>query len=225
MLGGDFVNKMKNIYEDLDIIELENLDDMADIFFESWYEAPKRKTVALVADKELVSYVMEIMLDSDETAVKYIDLTGGDAYESGEWMILIDQDGNLTVKELEWYRDLDEADVVLISMEGDVSQVCINHCLNKDMEVHLFGYADDEELPEADWCPYDCCHDCDCKGDCDENDGKEKKGTISLCVDDDDVYGFSAERKLDNGHMSCSYYSSEKLSPKTVAELLESFGF
>ena len=31
MVGGDFVNKKKNIYEDLDIIELENMDDMADI--------------------------------------------------------------------------------------------------------------------------------------------------------------------------------------------------
>ena len=118
MLGGDFVNKKKNIYEDLDIIELENMDDMADIFFESWYDAPKRKSIALVADKELVTYVMDVMMDSDETAVKFIDLTAEpeDHEKYEEWMILIDQDGNLTVKEVEWYKDVTQADVIYISI-------------------------------------------------------------------------------------------------------------
>ena len=212
MLGGDFVNKMKNIYENLDIIELENLDDMADIFFESWYEAPKRKTVVLVADKELVSYVMEVMLDSDETTVKYIDLTDGDYYESGEWMILVDQYGNITVKELEWYRDLDDADVALISMEGDVSQTCINHCLNKDMEVHLFGYADeDEDLPEADWAQCECCRDCGRSDDCG--------------ADDDETHGFTVSRSTDNGTVTYSYYSSDKLSQDEISKILKNFGF
>ena len=123
------MNKKKNIYEDLDIIELENMDDMADIFFESWYDAPKRKTIALVADKELVTYVMDVMMDSDETAVKFIDLTAEpEDYEKyEEWMILIDQDGNLTVKEVEWYGDVTQADVIYISMEGEVSPVSYTH--------------------------------------------------------------------------------------------------
>lgn len=218
MLGGDSVNKMKNIYEDLDIIELEDLDDMADIFFESWYDAPKRKTVALVADKELVTYVMEVMLDSDETAVKFIDLTDdGDCLEPGEWMILIDQDGNITVKETGWYSEVTEADVIYISMEGDVSQGCINYCLNVNKEVHLFGYADadDEDLPEADWCPYECCHDCDCKDDCDEDDGKEA----------DEMHGFTASKSTENGSVTYSYYSSEKLSQDEISKMLKSFGF
>ena len=213
MLGGDFVNK--NIYEDLDIIELENMDDMADIFFESWYDAPKRKSVALVADKELVTYVMDIMMDSDETAVKFIDLTGVDTYESGEWMIMIDQDGNITVKELEWYRDLDGADVALISMEGDVSQTCINHCLNKDMEVHLFGYADEEDLPEADWCPYECCKDCDREDDCEDIDD----------CDDDAMHGFTASKSTGNSTVTYSFYSSERLSQDDIGKMLKNFGF
>lgn len=217
MLGGDFVNKKKNIYEDLDIIELENMDDMADIFFESWYDAPKRKSIALVADKELVTYVMDVMMDSDETAVKFIDLTAEpEDYEKyEEWMILIDQDGNLTVKEVEWYGDVTQADVIYISMEGMISQLCINCCLNSDKEVHLFGYEDDEDLPETDWCFHECCKDCDRKEDCKDTDG----------CGDDDMHGFTASKSTSNGTVTYSFYSSEKLSQDDIGKMLKNFGF
>ena len=217
MLGGDFVNKKKNIYEDLDIIELENMDDMADILFESWYDAPKRKSIALVADKELVTYVMDVMMDSDETAVKFIDLTAEpeDCEEYEEWMILIDQDGNLTVKEVEWYGDVTQADVIYISMEGMVSQLCINCCLNSDKEVHLFGYEDDEDLPEADWCFHECCKDCDRKEDCKDTDD----------CGDNDMHGFTASKSTSNGTVTYSFYSSEKLSHDDIEKMLKNFGF
>ena len=217
MLGGDFVNKKKNIYEDLDIIELENMDDMADIFFESWYDAPKRKSIALVADKELVTYVMDVMMDSDETAVKFIDLTAEpeDCEEYEEWMILIDQDGNLTVKEVEWYGDVTQADVIYISMEGEVSQYCIDYCLDSDKEVHLFGYEGDEDLPEADWCLHECCKDCDRKEDCEDTDDS----------DDDDMHGFTASKSTGNSTVTYSYYSSEKLSQDDIGKMLKNFGF
>lgn len=207
------MNKMKNIYEDLDIIELENLDDMADVFFESWYNSQKRKTIALVANKELVTYVMEVMLNSDATAVKLIDMTGEPEGYNGpeEWMILIDSDGNITVKEVVWYNEVTAADVIYISMEGDISQGCINYCLDRDKEVHLFGYTDDDSLSEVQWHPHECCHDCDCKNNCDK--------------DDNEMHGFTVSKSTEDGTVTYSYYSSEKLSQDEILKMLKNFGF
>lgn len=139
------MEKKKNMYENLEMIELEDLSDMADIFCEVWHRSDKMIPVALVADRGLVEYVMDLMIDSDATFIKYINLTEEEDDIPGEWMIMIDENGGITVEELMFYSDLDKAHTVFISMEGDISQNCIDYCLAHNDDVYLFGYPDDEK--------------------------------------------------------------------------------
>lgn len=134
------------------MIDLENkAEDIIDIFVSSLRKI--EKTIGLIADKELVEYVMECIFSNCYTSAKYIDLTGN---EDIEHIIYVEADGSVTVFPIEKYADIDTVNTVYIDMDGAVNQDIVNYCVNEDKEVILFGQADEDDECDGD------CENCNC---------------------------------------------------------------
>ena len=94
-----------------------------------------------------------------------------------EYMLSVDDDGDLVVQPVIEYADkyFSSMETVYISMDGDVSQDVIDNCIDRDVNVILFGY--ENESNECD------CKECTCK----TNDGNTYHITLSGNVDMDAV--------------------------------------
>lgn len=134
------------------MIDLENkAEDIIDMFVSSLRKI--EKTIGLIADKELVEYVMECIFSNCYTSAKYIDLTGD---EDIEHIIYVEADGSVTVFPIEKYADIDTVNTVYVDMDGAVNQDIVNYCVNEDKEVILFGQADEDDECNGD------CENCEC---------------------------------------------------------------
>lgn len=150
----------KNI---VDILTFDEIEDIVDIFIDKVYHADK--TVALITNKELVEYAMDILLNDDCVTVKKVDLELDS--EDAEYMISVDDDGYMVVQPVEYYDDkyFKDIEYAFVDMDGCVDQITIDAMLDRDVEIVLFGYEDDE---------CDCeCSECACKKD-------EKPTTTSI---------------------------------------------
>lgn len=123
-----------------DIITLEATEEIADIFIE--HALNTEDTVGIIADKELIEYTMSKALFDDWISVRKIDL---ELENDIEYMISINPDGELVVQPVIEYDDkyFTAMQHVYISMDGDVEQMTIDNCLNRDIDVVLFGYEDE----------------------------------------------------------------------------------
>ena len=104
-------------YEDMNVIEIENPEDIVSIFEAAVYDF--EDTIALVSDRELIAYTLHDIIKNDSMNISYVDLP--DDYDEGvEYFIKVDKDGNITCGELDdWY------------------------CINEDMDVTLWGIKDE----------------------------------------------------------------------------------
>lgn len=164
------------------MIELEQYEDIADIYIEKLYKTDK--TVGLIAGKELIEYTMDCVLALDETSVKLIDLSGYAKVE--EYILYVNDDGCVTVMPIEDYGYVDECDIVYINMDGDVEQEVIDYCVNEDKDVILFGLEDDN------------CTDRDDRDDCDDRD--DASNCKHCCCDDKSSLCTSTSRYTVNGN-------------------------
>ena len=141
----------KNI---VDILTFDEIEDIVDIFIDKVYHTDK--TVALITNKELVEYAMDVLLNDDCITVKRVDLELDS--EDVEYMISVDDDGYMVVQPVEYYDDkyFNGIEYAFVDMDGCVEQMTIDNLLDRDVEIVLFGYED-----------------CDCDCDCDECDGCE----------------------------------------------------
>ena len=141
----------KNI---VDILTFDEIEDIVDIFIDKVYHTDK--TVALVTNKELVEYAMDVLLNDDCITVKRVDLELDS--EDAEYMISVDDDGYMVVQPVEYYDDkyFMGIEYALVDMDGCVDQITIDNLLDRDVEIVLFGYD------EA--CGCDEC-ECACKKD------------------------------------------------------------
>ena len=172
----------KNI---VDIITFDEIEDIVDIFIDKVYHTDK--TVALITNKELVEYAMDILLNDDCITVKRVDLELDSEY--AEYMISVDDDGYMVVQPVEYYDDkyFNDIEYAFVDMDGCVEQMTIDNLLDRDVEIVLFG-IDDE-------CDCDEC-ECACKKD--------------IYVEtDNDMHGFSVNHSGENGWSSYSFYSTD----------------
>ena len=136
----------KNI---VDILTFDEIEDIVDIFINKVYHTDK--TVALITNKELVEYAMDILLNDDCITVKRVDLELDG--EDVEYMISVDDDGYMVVQPVEYYDDkyFNDIEYAFVDMDGCVEQMTIDNLLDRDVELVLFG-IDDE-----------CgCNECEC---------------------------------------------------------------
>ena len=141
----------KNKYEDIQMIDLEDkIEDIVAIYINRFYRTDK--TVGVVANKEIAEYILDNLIRLNETSVREIDLV--DYMDIGEYLVSVDDCGEITVVPIEDFGVLDKTDVFYIDMDGDIKQDIIDYCVNEDKEVILFGQEDD--------CDCDC-ENCDCK--------------------------------------------------------------
>ena len=144
----------KNI---VDILTFDEIEDIVDIFIDKVYHTDK--TVALITNKELVEYAMDELLNDDCITVKRVDLELDG--EDVEYMISVDDDGYMVVQPVEYYDDkyFNDIEYAFVDMDGCVEQMTIDNLLDRDIEIVLFGYEEDNESK------YDKCSECACKKD------------------------------------------------------------
>ena len=150
----------KNI---VDILTFDEIEDVVDIFIDKVYHTDK--TVALITNKELVEYAMDVLLNDDCITVKRVDLELDS--EDAEYMISVDDNGYIVVQPVEYYDDkyFNDIEYAFVDMDGCVEQMTIDNLLDRDVEIVLFG-IDDE-----------CgCNECECA--C-KKDEKTANSTIS----------------------------------------------
>ena len=129
----------KNI---VDILTFDEIEDIVDIFIDKVYHTDK--TVALITNKELVEYAMDILLNDDCITVKRVDLELDSEY--AEYMISVDDDGYMVVQPVEYYDDkyFNDIEYAFVDMDGCVEQMTIDNLLDRDVKIVLFGIDDDE---------------------------------------------------------------------------------
>lgn len=141
----------KNI---VDILTFDEIEDIVDIFIDKLYHTDK--TVALITNKELVEYAMDVLLNDDCITVKRVDLELDGEY--AEYMISVDDDGYMVVQPVQYYDDkyFNDIEYAFVDMDGCVEQMTIDALLNRDVKIVLFGIEDE--------CGCDECG-CTCKKD------------------------------------------------------------
>ena len=190
------------------MIDLDNKEmDIAEVYINHLYNT--EKTVGIVANKEIIEYIMTELFVLDEVSVNLVDLS--DTLASKEYMITVDNNGVMNVVPF-CVGFADEVDIVYIDMDGDVRQAIINYFVNNDKEVILFGQND---------------NDCDDNyGSYTLNESDKDKYEIHTSEDEDgNTHGFTASRSDGDSYMSYSYYSSDELSHEDIQKMLKAFGF
>ena len=137
----------KNI---VDILTFDEIEDIVDIFIDKVYHTDK--TVALITNKELVEYAMDVLLNDDCITIKRVDLELDSEY--AEYMISVDDDGYMVVQPVQYYDDkyFNDIEYAFVDMDGCVEQITIDNLLDRNVEIVLFGYDD-----------YACgCNECKC---------------------------------------------------------------
>lgn len=183
----------KNI---VDILTFDEIEDIVDIFIDKVYHTDK--TAALITNKELVEYAMDELLEDSYITVKRVDLELDSEY--AEYMISVDDDGYMVVQPVEYYDDkyFNDIEYAFVDMDGCVEQMTIDALLNRDVEIVLFGYDDDE-------CGCDDCDDCDDEYD-DEYEGYTVNGVhVSKAEFDRYVSQFKADEKPVSKSTKSSY--------------------
>lgn len=187
-------------YEDMDIINVDEYEDIIDILLNRLLNT--EKTIGIVVNKEFAEYITSILLKIPETSIKEIDFI--DWYNVNEYLVYINNDGYVTVIPIDDKVVLDNADIIYINMDGDIKQDVIDYCVNEDKEVILFGLTDD----------------CNCDGDCENCIGHDYD---VYKLDDDYMHGFTASKTDDSSYVSYSYYTTEDLSDKDIEKILKAF--
>lgn len=187
-------------YEDMDIINVDEYEDIIDILLNRLLNT--EKTVGIVVNKEFAEYITSILLKIPETSIKEIDFI--DWYNINEYLVYINNDGYVTAIPIDDKVVLDNADIIYINMDGDIKQDVIDYCVNEDKEVILFGLTDD----------------CNCDGDCENCIGHDYD---VYKLDDDYTHGFTASKSDDNSYVSYSYYTTEDLSDRDIEKILKAF--
>ena len=202
-LKGREILKKKNKYEDIEMIDLDDKAEISDIYIEHLYNTDK--TVGLVAGKELTEYVLQNVINLEETSVKEINFI--DLYDINEYLIFVNDEGHIVAAPINELYVLDDVDIIYIDMDGDISQDIIDYCVNEDKEVILFGQEDD------------------CDGGC-ENCPANDETYLHISEDEDgNTHGFTASKSDGDSYMSYSYYSSDELSHEDIQNMLKAFGF
>lgn len=198
----------KNKYEDIEMLDLDNkVEDIEDIYIDRLYHTDK--SVGIIVNKEFAEYILNKVIQIDETSIKEIDLV--DYMNTNEYLLSVDNDGYITCVPIEDFGALDNTDVFYIDMDGDIKQDIIDYCVNEDKKVILFGQKDND-------CDCDC-ENCACMSDTGDTYVHLSDGN------DENPHGFTASKSDGNSYVSYSYYTSDELSQSDIERILKAFGF
>lgn len=195
-----------NKYEEniSDIITLDATEEIVDIFLESLENTDK--TTGIIANKELIEYAMGEALAQDWINVRRVDIELDDL----EYMLSVDDDGDLVVQPVVEYADkyFSSMETVYISMDGDVSQDVIDNCIDRDVNVILFGYEEDCD-----------CDECQCA--CTDKDTDDSESTHISRDKHGNPLGFSKTWSTVRDGVHCyssySHYSSDVNMLRSIA--------
>lgn len=190
----------------MEILDLYDKAEISEIFIERLYTT--EKTVGVIADKELIAYIMDDVFTLAETSVEYLDFS---KRLPVEYLIYVDNDGHTTVTPVDEYSVLDPVDIVYVNMDGSVGQDTIDYCVNEDKEVILFGDSDENK--------------CECDGDCENCHMNDEVYLLTSKDDDGNVHGFTASKSDGDSYLSYSYYSTNELKDDDIRSMLNAFGF
>ena len=180
----------KNI---LDILTFDEIEDIVDSFIDKVCHTDK--TVALITNKELVEYAMDVLLNDDCITVKRVDLELDS--EDAEYMISVDDDGYMVVQPVEYYNDkyFNDIEYAFVDMDGCVDQMTIDNLLDRDVEIVLFGYEDERKCREK-------SEECACSHGCDDTEDKNVYTVTVKCdLDTDEAEKIIAEMEKRVEHM------------------------
>lgn len=183
-----------------DVLTFDEIGDIVDVFIDKVYYTDE--TVALIANKKLIEYAMDKLLNDDCITVKRVDLELDS--EDAEYMVSVDGDGYMVVQPIEYYDNkyFIGIEYAFVDMDGSVERTTIDNLLERNIPIVLFGDEDGYE--------------CEC-GVC-----KPKRNEMNI---DEDSHGFSISKTDDNGYTSYSFYSSEKIDKNDIEKILKIIGF
>ena len=195
-----------NKYEEniSDIITLDATEEIVDIFLESLEKTDN--TTGIIANKELIEYTMGEALAQDWINVRRVDIEVDDL----EYMLSVDDDGDLVVQPVSDFKDryFSSMETVYISMDGDVSQDVIDNCVDRDVNVILFGYEEDCD-----------CDECQCA--CTDKDTDDSESTHISRDKHGNPLGFSKSWSTVRDGVHCyssySHYSSDVNMLRSIA--------
>ena len=195
-----------NKYEEniSDIITLDATEEIVDIFLESLEMTDK--TTGIIANKELIEYAMGEALAQDWINVRRVDIE----LEDLEYMLSVDDDGDLVVQPVADFKDkyFSSMETVYISMDGDVSQDIIDNCIDRNVNVILFGYEEDCD-----------CDECQCA--CTDKDTDDSESTHISRDKHGNPLGFSKSWSTVRDGVHCyssySHYSSDVNMLRSIA--------
>ena len=200
---------MENKYEDIEMIDLEDkVDDIVEIYINRLYNTDK--TVGVITNKYIAEYILDNLVELDETSIKEVDLIDYLDLEFKEYFVSVDDCGAITVIPVEDFIDLRKTDIFYIDMDGDIRQEVIDYCLNEDKEVILFGQDDEDE---------------GCNGNC-GSCSLHNETYLNMSEDENgNTHGFTVSKSDGDSYMSYSFYSSDELTDKDIEKMLNAFGF
>lgn len=190
----------------MEILDLYDKAEITEFFIERLYSTDK--TVGVIADRELIEYIMGEVFALEETSVEYLDFS---KRLPVEYLIYVDNDGHTSITPVDEYSALDPVDVVYIDMDGSVGQDTIDYCVNEDKEVILFGDSEEDE--------------CECYGDCENCHVNDEVYLLTSKDEDGNIHGFTASKSDYDSYMSYSYYSTNKLEDNDIQSILKALGF
>lgn len=187
-----------------DVITLDATEDIVYIFLETVENTDK--TTGIIANKELIEYAMGEALAQDWINVRRVDIE----LEDMEYMLSIDDNRDLVVQPVIEYADkyFSSMETVYISMDGDVSQDVIDNCIDRDVNVILFGYEEDCD-----------CDECQCA--CTDKDTDDSESTHISRDKHGNPLGFSKTWSTVRDGVHCyssySHYSSDVDMLRSIA--------
>lgn len=200
-----------NKYEK-NISEIITLNETEDIVYDFLNDAETFDgTVALIANKNLVEFAMGEAVKSDNYNFRKLDLELDDI----EYMVTIDGNGDMVVMPIGYLSDkhFKSIEKAYISMDGDVDQVVIDNCLDRNVEVILFGYEEDDDKM------------CDCKCECADMDENESESTYISKNAEGVPVGFSKTwSTMKDGFHCYSSYSHYSNNLEMLKDVASGFG-
>lgn len=155
---------IKNKYENIEILDLEDEDDLLDAFGTELLNHREDEIVSIVSRADLIGNILSELLSEGYNIGKiFFDPEDMD----NDYCLSVDSECNISINLVDYLDGFDNKDVIFVNMDK-ADQVVIDYCIGIDKKVYLFEIGG-----ESDECD---CESCDCKDDCHEYEGTTDGG-------------------------------------------------